>query len=56
MAVIDDTVRAFCTWAIDGVREDGVDRIEQFEEYVFETGRIVAPTMTVLRMVPFGEP
>lgn len=56
MAVIDDTVRAFCTWAIDGVREDGVDHIEQFEEYVFEGGRIVAPTMTVLRMVPFGEP
>lgn len=56
MAVIGDTARAVSTWAIDGLRSDGVDHIEQFEEFVFEEGKIVAHTMTVLRMVPFEEP
>ena len=56
MAVIGDTARALCTWAIDGLRSDGVDHIEQFEEFVFEDGKIVAHTMTVLRMVPSEEP
>ena len=56
MAVIGDTARAICTWAIDGLRSDGVDHIEQFEEFVFKDGNIVAHTMTVLRMVPVAEP
>ena len=56
LAVIGDTVRAFCTWAIDGLRGDGVDHIEQFEEFVFRDGKIVAHTMTVLRMVPVEAP
>jgi ketosteroid isomerase-like protein len=56
MAVIGDTARAFSTWAIDGLRSDGVDHIEQFEEFVFEDGKIVEHTMTVLRMVPVEEP
>jgi len=56
LAVIGDTARAFCTWAIDGLRGDGVDHIEQFEEFVFRDGKIVAHTMTVLRMVPVAEP
>ena len=56
MAVIGDTARALCTWAIDGLRGEGVDHIEQFEEFVFRDGRIVAHTMTVLRMVPVAEP
>ena len=56
MAVIGDTARAFCTWAIDGLRSDGFDHIEQFEEFVFEDGKIVAHTMTVLRMVRTEEP
>jgi ketosteroid isomerase-like protein len=56
LAVIGDTARALCTWAIDGLRADGVDHIEQFEEFVFAYGKIVEHTMTVLRMVPFEEP
>jgi ketosteroid isomerase-like protein len=56
MAVIGDTARAFCTWAIDGLRGDGIDHIEQFEEFVFVDGKIVEHTMTVLRMVPAEEP
>jgi ketosteroid isomerase-like protein len=56
LAVIGDTVRALSTWAIDGLRGDGVDHIEQFEEFVFEDGKIVEHTMTVLRMVPAEEP
>jgi len=56
LAVIGDTARAFCTWAIDGLRGDGVDHIEQFEEFVFRDGKIVEHTMTVLRMVPVAEP
>lgn len=56
LAVIGDTARAFCTWAIDGLRGDGIDHIEQFEEFVFRDGKIVAHTMTVLRMVPVEEP
>jgi ketosteroid isomerase-like protein len=56
MAVIGDTARAICTWAIDGLRGDGVDHLELFEEYVFSDGKIVAHTMTVLRMVPVAEP
>lgn len=56
MAVIGDTARTLCTWAIDGLRGDGVDHIEQFEEFVFEDGKIVAHTMTLLRMVPVAEP
>jgi ketosteroid isomerase-like protein len=56
LAVIGNTARALCTWAIDGLRGDGVHHIEQFEEFVFEDGKIVAHTMTVLRMVPFEEP
>ena len=56
MAVIGDTARVLCTWAIDGLRGDGVDHIEQFEEFVFKDGKIVAHTMTVLRMVPVAEP
>jgi ketosteroid isomerase-like protein len=56
LAVIGDTARAFCTWAIDGLRGDGVDHIEQFEEFVFRDGKIVKHTMTVLRMVPVAEP
>jgi ketosteroid isomerase-like protein len=56
MAVIGDTARVLCTWAIDGLRGDGVDHIEQFEEFVFRDGKIVAHTMTVLRMVPIAEP
>jgi ketosteroid isomerase-like protein len=53
LAVIGDTARALCTWAIEGLRSEGVDHIEQFEEFVFKDGKIVAHTMTVLRMVPF---
>jgi hypothetical protein len=56
MSVIGDTACASCTWAIDGLRGDGVDHIEQFEEFVFRDGKIVAHTMTVLRMVPTEEP
>jgi ketosteroid isomerase-like protein len=56
MATIGDTACAVCTWAIDGLRGDGVDHIEQFEEFVFRDGKIVAHTMTVLRMVPVEEP
>ena len=56
MATIGETACAVCTWAIDGLRGDGVDHIEQFEEFVFEDGKIVAHTMTVLRMVPAEEP
>jgi ketosteroid isomerase-like protein len=56
LAVIGDTARAFCTWAFDGLRNDGVDHIEQFEEFVFKDGKIVAHTMTVLRMVPLERP
>lgn len=56
MAVIGDTARALCTWAIDGLRGDGFDHLEQFEEFVFEDGKIVAHTMTLLRMVPVAEP
>ena len=52
LAVIGDTARAFCTWAIDGLRSDGVGHIEQFEEFVFKDGTIIEHTMTVLRMVP----
>jgi len=52
LAVIGDTARAFCTWAIDGLRSDGVEHIEQFEEFVFKDGTIIEHTMTVLRMVP----
>ena len=56
MATIGETACAVCTWAIDGLRGDGVDHIEQFEEFVFEDGKIVAHTMTVLRRVPAEEP
>ena len=56
MAVIGDTARARCTWAIDGLRGEGVDHIEQFEEFVFKDGKIVEHTMTVLRMVPSEAP
>jgi len=55
-AVIGDTACAVCMWAIDGLRGDGVDHIEQVEEFVFEDGKIVEHTMTVLRMVPVEEP
>ena len=56
MAVIGDTARAVCAWAIDGLRSDGVDHLELFEELVFEDGKIVEHTMTVLRRVPMEEP
>jgi ketosteroid isomerase-like protein len=56
MAVIGDTARAVCAWAIDGLRGDGVDHLELFEELVFEDGKIVEHTMTVLRRVPMEEP
>jgi len=56
MAVIGDTACASCRWAIDGLRGDGVDHIEQVEEFVFKDGKIVEHTMTVLRMVPIEEP
>jgi len=56
MATLGETACAVCTWAIDDLRGDGVDHIEQFEEFVFEDGKIVAHTMTVLRMVPAEEP
>ncbi|MFO8149044.1 MAG: nuclear transport factor 2 family protein [Trueperaceae bacterium] len=56
MAVIGATACALSTWAIDGLRGDGVDHIEQFEEFVFKDGKIVEHTMTVLRMVPAEEP
>ena len=56
LAVIGDTARAFCTWAIDGLRGDGFEHIEQFEEFVVRDGKIVEHTMTVLRMVPSEAP
>jgi ketosteroid isomerase-like protein len=56
MAVIGDTARALCAWGIDGLRGDGVDHLELFEEFVFAEGKIVEHTMTVLRRVPAEEP
>jgi ketosteroid isomerase-like protein len=56
MGVVGDTVRTFGTWTSGGLRSDGVDHIEQFEEFVVRDGKIVEHTMTVVGMVPLEAP
>jgi ketosteroid isomerase-like protein len=56
LGVIADTARAFTKWSIDGLRADGFAYLEQFEEFVFENGKIVQHVSTVLRLVPLEEP
>lgn len=51
LAVIGNKARALCWWAFDGLRADGVEHLELFEEFAFADGKIVEHTMTVVRTV-----
>jgi hypothetical protein len=52
LGVIGETARAHTKWTFDGLRADGFAYLTQFEEFVFEDGKIVAHTSTVLELVP----
>ena len=56
LGVVGDTARVLCSFTDDGLRSEGVDHLEIFEEFTFMNGEIVDHTMTVLRAVPVGTP
>lgn len=56
LGMAGDTARVLCTFTDDGLRSEGIDHLEIFEEITCVNGEIVRHAMTVVRAVPMGTP